>query len=68
MASHTFRARIDRLESPDLRPFPSGSGDTLGDYSVCLLCPPRIPSWNTRFGFGDLMNHIKNKCVFFLEK
>lgn len=39
------------------------SGDTLGDYSVCLLCPPRIPSWNTHFGYGDLVNHIKKQCV-----
>ncbi|KAG8217586.1 hypothetical protein J3R82DRAFT_5737 [Butyriboletus roseoflavus] len=64
MASSTSRAQIDRWESPNLRRFSSVSGDTLGDYSVCLLCPPRIPSWNTRFGFGDLVNHIKNKCVF----
>ncbi|KAH0830638.1 hypothetical protein J3R83DRAFT_2093 [Lanmaoa asiatica] len=60
MANCTFRIRIDRLESSDSRPFSNMSGDALGDYSVCLLCPPRIPSWNTRFGFGDLMGHIKN--------
>ncbi|KAF8559650.1 hypothetical protein OG21DRAFT_472124 [Imleria badia] len=44
----------------NLRSFSNTSGDTLGDYSVCLLCPPRIPSWNTRFGSGDLMGHINN--------
>ena len=51
------------MESRNSRPFPSVLGDTSRDYSICLHCPPRIPSWNTRFGFGDLIDHIKKKCV-----
>ena len=64
MASHASRVQIDMLGSPILQSFPSRSGVNLGDYSVCLLCPLRIPSWNTRFGLEDLMAHIKTKCVF----
>ncbi|KAG9318559.1 hypothetical protein JVU11DRAFT_651 [Chiua virens] len=61
MANHATRARINMLESPSLRQLPSVLGDALGDYSICLHCPPRIPSWSTRFGFGELMSHFMNK-------
>ncbi|KAF8447883.1 hypothetical protein L210DRAFT_958021 [Boletus edulis BED1] len=61
MASRLPRVQIDPRVFRNLRPFSRVSGDTVGDYSVCLLCPPRIPSWNTRFGFENLMVHIKDK-------
>lgn len=68
MACHAVRARINMLELRNLRLLPSVLGGTsLGDYSVCLHCPPRIPSWNTRFGLGDMMGHIKEECVSLLD-
>ncbi|KAF8844882.1 hypothetical protein BDN67DRAFT_615994 [Paxillus ammoniavirescens] len=61
MAPPFARACVNQLESPDREPLPSTWGGNVFSHSICLLCPPRIPSWHTCSGFGDLVSHINNR-------
>ncbi|KIJ69061.1 hypothetical protein HYDPIDRAFT_23921 [Hydnomerulius pinastri MD-312] len=59
MAGPHVRARVSQFEIPNLQPLPNERGEfPTFNHSICLSCPPRIPSWYTRNGFGELSKHI----------